>query len=188
MYAWEAPTLFHKEEGWWIPTILWLPPIKAHHYEHNYTLRLKMQLADRLLDTKKFKGFDMCKIYGNLSSIRGIESPEFVFRTGKFEPLEISLRPTYTQIHFEYPIPNILLGWIQKKPAMYLQKMVVYTKNRVNRTTAVLELLEILGNHNLWLNTKICEYYKPICPRLQVTWHLGHSNFCFFVENYKCGW
>lgn len=111
-----------------------------------------MGLVDSLLETKTFTKLGVWNTYESLRAAKGNNSKmAFVFRVGLFSQMKITFEPTGAPGHFLYFIHDILLGIIGKYKAAPLDDILGYRGKGVDHNQAVVEILEILSKHNLWL-------------------------------------
>lgn len=136
---------------------------------NGYPLPLIDELLDRVSGAKIFSKIDLRWGYNNVRIREGDEwKAAFSTRYGQYEPLVMGFGFTNTPACFQHFVNDIFRDIMDIYVVIYLDDILIFSKNEVEHEKHVREVLRRLREHQLFANPKKCD------------WHVKEVNFLGF--------
>src|SRR3989337_1805197 len=167
--AWGAPSLFVKKKDGTNGLVQDYRPINQATIQNKYPLPRINDLYDQLVGSSVFSKMDLRLGYHKIKiKNRGIPKTAFVTRYGQYEYTVMSFGLTNAPATFSRLMNSIFTEYLDKFVVVYLDDILIYTKNEEEHAEHLRLVLEKLREHRLYAKFSKCEFWLP-----EVT-YLGH--------------
>jgi hypothetical protein len=131
--------------------------------KNRYPLPLILGLLDRLCTGKIFTKLDLRGAY-NLLRIRPDDEWKTTFRTcyGHFEYMVMPFGLTNTPVVFQHLMNDIFREFMDKFVMVYLDDILIFSKNQENHDKHVRLVLATFREHGLYAKLEKCEFDKSL--------------------------
>src|ERR1041385_8573444 len=168
--AWGAPSLFVKKSDGTNRLVQDYRPINQATIQNKYPLPRIHDLYDQLAGSKVFSKLDLRLGYHQIR-VRDEDIPKiaFITRYGSYEYTVMSFGLTNSPATFSRLMNYIFMEYLDKFVVVYLDDILVYSKNEEEHAQYLRLILEKLREHKLYAKYSKCEFWIP-----EVT-YLGHG-------------
>ena len=144
-------------------------PINQATIQNNYLLPRINDLYDQLAGSSVLYKLDLRLGYHQIR-VREVDIPKtaFITRYGSYEYIVISFGLTNAPTTFSRLMNYIFMEYLDKFIVVYLDDILVYSKNKEEHAEHLRLVLEKLREHQLYAKYSKCEFWLP-----EVT-YLGH--------------
>jgi hypothetical protein len=167
--AWGAPSLFVKKKDGTNRLVQDYRPINQATIQNKYPLPRINDLYDQLAGSSVFSKLDLRLGYHQIR-VREEDIPKtaFVTRYGSYEYTVMSFGLTNAPATFSRLMNYIFMDYLDKFVVVYLDDILVYSKNKEEHAEHLRLVLERLHEHKLYAKYSKCEFWLS-----EVT-YLGH--------------
>src|SRR4051812_36179714 len=167
--AWGAPSLFVKKSDGTNRLVQDYRPINQATIHNKYPLPRINDLYDQLAGSTVFSKLDLRLGYHQIR-VRDEDIPKtaFITRYGSYEYTEMSFGLTNAPATFSRLMNYIFMEYLDKFVVVYLDDILVYSKNEEEHAEHLRLILQKLREHKLYAKYSKCEFWLP-----KVT-YLGH--------------
>ena len=167
--AWGAPSLFVKKKDGTNRLVQDYRPINQATIQNKYPLPRINDLYDQLAGSSVFSKLDLRLGYHQIR-VRKEDIPKtaFVTRYGSYEYTVMSFGLTNAPATFSRLMNYIFMEYLDKFVVVYLDDILVYSKNEEEHAEHLRLVLEKLREHQLYAKYSKCEFWLS-----EVT-YLGH--------------
>src|SRR4051812_49397793 len=167
--AWGAPSLFVKKSDGTNRLVQDYRPINQATIQNKYPLPRINDLYDQLAGSTVFSKLDLRLGYHQIR-VRKEDIPKtaFITRYGSYEYTVMSFGLTNAPATFSRLMNYIFMEYLDKFVVVYLDDILVYSKNEEEHAEHLRLILEKLQEHKLYAKYSKCEFWLP-----EVT-YLGH--------------
>ena len=167
--AWGAPSLFVKKKDGTNRLVQDYRPINQATIQNKYPLPRINDLYDQLAGSSVFSKLDLRLGYHQIR-VREEDIPKtaFVTRYGSYEYTVMSFGLTNAPATFSRLMNYIFMEYLDKFVVVYLDDILVYSKNEEEHAEHLRLVLEKLREHQLYAKYSKCEFWLS-----EVT-YLGH--------------
>jgi len=167
--AWGAPSLFVKKSDDTNRLVQDYRPINQATIQNKYPLRRINDLYDQLAGSKVFSKLDLRLGYHQIRVLEeDIPKTAFITRYGSYEYTIMSFGLTNAPATFSQLMNYIFMEYLDKFVVVYLDDILVYSKNKEEHAEHPRLILAKLQEHKLYAKYSKCELWLP-----EVT-YLGH--------------
>src|SRR3954471_24703206 len=160
--AWGAPSLFVKKSDGTNRLVHVYRPINQAHIQNNYPLPRINDLYDQLAGSKVFSKLDLRLGYHQIRvSDEDIPKTAFITRYGSYEYTVMSFGLTNAPATFSRSMNYIFMEYVDKFVVVYLDDILVYSKNEEEHAEHIRLILEKLREHKLYAKYSKCEFWLP---------------------------
>ena len=166
---WGAPSLFVKKKDGTNRLVQDYRPINQATIQNKYPLPRINDLYDQLAGSSVFSKLDLRLGYHQIR-VREEDIPKtaFVTRYGSYEYTVMSFGLTNAPATFSRLMNYIFMDYLDKFVVVYLDDILVFSKNEEEHAEHLRLVLEKLREHQLYAKFSKCEFWLP-----EVT-YLGH--------------
>jgi hypothetical protein len=145
-------------------------PLNAVTIKNKYPLPRIDVLFDQLVGAKVFSKIDLCSGYHQIK-IRASDIPKTAFSTryGLYEFLVMSFGLTNAPAYFMYLMNSVFMPELDKFVVVFIDDILVYSKNEAEHTKHLHTVLQRLRDHQLYAKLSKCEFW------LKEIKFLGHT-------------
>jgi len=167
--AWGAPSLFVKKKDGTNRLVQDYRPINQATIQNKYPLPRINDLYDQLAGSTVFSKLDLRLGYHQIR-VRKEDIPKtaFVTRYGSYEYTVMSFGLTNAPATFSRLMNYIFMDYLDKFVVVYLDDILVFSKNKEEHTEQLRLVLDKLREHKLYAKYSKCEFWLD-----EVT-YLGH--------------
>src|SRR3954469_11802672 len=167
--AWGAPSLFVKKSDGTNRLFQDYRPINQVTIQNKYPLPRINDLYDHLAGSKVFSKLDLRLGYHQIR-VRDVDIPKTAFITlyGSYEYTIMSFGLTNAPATFSRLMNYIFMEYLDNFVVVYLDDILIYSKNEEEHVEHLRLILEKLREHKLYAKYSKCEFWLP-----EVTF-LGH--------------
>jgi hypothetical protein len=166
---WGCPALFVKKDES-LRLCIDYRPLNAVTIKNKYPLPRIDVLFDQLVGAKVFSKIDLRSGYHQIK-IRGSDIPKTAFSTryGLYEFLVMSFGLTNAQAYFMYLMNSVLIPKLDKFVVVFIDDILVYSKNEEEHVGHLHVVLQRLREHRLYAKLSKCDFW------LKEIKFLGHT-------------
>src|SRR6266566_134699 len=167
--AWGAPSLFVKKKDGTNRLVQDYRPINQATIQNKYPLPRINDLYDQLTGSSVFSKLDLRLGYHQIR-VRKEDIPKtaFVTRYGSYEYTVMSFGLTNAPATFSRLMNYIFMDYLDKFVVVYLDDILIYSKNEEKHAEHLRLVLEKLREHQLYAKYSKCEFW------LSKVTYLGH--------------
>jgi hypothetical protein len=167
---WGCPALFVKKKDESLRLCVDYHPLNAVTIKNKYPLPRIDVLFDQLVEAKVFSKIDLRSGYHQIK-IRASDIPKTTFSTryGLYEYLVMSFGLTNAPAYFMYLMNSIFTPELDKSVVVFIDDILVYSKNEDEHTEHLHIVLQRLRDHRLYAKLSKCEFW------LKEIKFLGHT-------------
>jgi hypothetical protein len=167
---WGCPALFVKKKDESLRLCVDYRPLNAVTIKNKYPLPRIDVLFDQLVGAKVFSKIDLRSGYHQIK-IRASDIPKTAFSTryGLYEYLVISFGLTNALAYFMYLMNSVFLPELDKFVVVFIDDILVYSKNEDEHTEHLHIVLQRLRDHHLYAKLSKCDFW------LREIKFLGHT-------------
>jgi hypothetical protein len=167
---WECPTLFVKKKDESLRLCIDYRPLNAVTIKNKYPLPRIDVLFDQLVGAKLFSKIDLRSGYHQIK-IRASDIPKTTFSTryGLYEFLVMSFGLTNAPAYFMYLMNSIFMPELDKFVVVFIDDILVYSKNEEEHVVHLHVVLQHLREHHLYAKLSKCDFW------LKEIKFLGHT-------------
>jgi hypothetical protein len=167
---WGCPTLFVKKKDESLRLCVDYRPLNAVTIKNKYPLPCIDVLLDQLVGAKVFSKIDLRSGYHQIK-IRASDIPKMAFSTryGLYEYLVMSFGLTNVPAYFMYLMNSVFMPELDKFVVVFIDDILVYSKNEVEHTMHLHIVLQRLRDHRLYAKFSKCDFW------LREIKFLGHT-------------
>jgi hypothetical protein len=167
---WGCPTLFVKKKDASLRLCVDYRPLNAVTIKNKYPLPRIDVLFDQLVGAKVFSKIDLRSGYHQIK-IRASDIPKTAFSTryGLYEYLVMSFGLTNAPAYFMYLMNSMFMPELDKFVVVFIDDILVYSKNEDEHTEHLHIVLQRLRDHRLYAKLSKCEFW------LREIKFLGHT-------------
>jgi hypothetical protein len=167
---WGCPALFVKKKDESLRMCVDYRPLNAVTVKNKYPLPRIDVLFDQLVGAKVFSKTDLRSGYHQIK-IRTSDIPKTAFSTryGLYEFLVMSFGLTNALAYFMYLMNSVFMPELDKFVAVFIDDILVYSKNEAEHTKHLHTVLQRLRDHQLYAKLSKCEFW------LKEIKFLGHT-------------
>jgi hypothetical protein len=167
---WGCPFLFVKKKDESLRLCVDYRPLNAVTIKNKYPLPRIDVLFDQLVGAKVFSKIDLCSGYHQIK-IRASDVPKTAFSTryGRYEYLVMSFRLTNAPAYFMYLMNPVFMLELDKFLVVFIDDILVYSKNEAEHTKQLHTVLQRLHDHQLYAKLSKCDFW------LREIKFLGHT-------------
>jgi hypothetical protein len=167
---WGCPALFVKKKDESLRMCVDYRPLNAVTIKNKYPLPRIDVLFDQLLGAKVFSKIDLRSGYHQIK-IRTSDIPKTAFSTryGLYEFLVMSFGLTNAPAYFMYLMNSVFMPELDKFVVVFIDDILVYSKNEAEHTKHLHTVLQRLRDHQLYAKLSKCEFW------LKEIKFLGHT-------------
>jgi hypothetical protein len=165
---WGCPVLFvKKKKDNSLRMCMDYRPLNAVTNKNKYPLPQIDILFDQLSKAKVFSKIDLRSGYHQIK-IRPQDIPKTVFssRYGLYEYLVISFGLTNAPVYFMYLMNSVFMPKLDKFVIMFIDDILVYSKNEQDHAEHLRIVLTRLRDHQLYAKFSKCEFWLKTIPFL----------------------
>jgi hypothetical protein len=168
--AWGCPALFVKKKDESLRMCVDYRPLNAVTIKNKYPLPRIDVLFDQLVGAKVFSKIDLRSGYHQIK-IRARDIPKTAFSTryGLYEFLVMSFGLTNAPAYFMYLMNLVFMPELDKFMVIFIDDILVYSKNEDEHTEHLHIVLQLLRDHRLYAKLSKCEFW------LREIKFLGHT-------------
>jgi hypothetical protein len=167
---WECPALFVKKKDESLRLCVDYRPLDAVTIKNKYLLPRIDVLFDQLVGAKVFSKIDLRSGYHQIK-IRASDIPKTAFSTryGLYEYLVMSIGLTNAPTYFMYLMNSVFMPELDKFVVVFIDNILVYSKNEDEHTEHLHIILQRLRDHRLYAKLSKCDFW------LRAIKFLGHT-------------
>jgi hypothetical protein len=167
---WGCPALFVKKKDESLRMCVDYRPLNAVTIKNKYPLPRIDVLFDQLVGAKVFTKIDLRSGYHQIK-IRASDIPKTAFSTryGLYEFLVMSFGLTNAPTYFMYLMNSVFMPELDKFMVVFIDDILVYSKNEAEHTKHLHTVLQRLRDHQLYAKLSKCEFW------LKEIKFLGHT-------------
>jgi hypothetical protein len=167
---WGCPTLFMKKKDESLRLCIDYRPLNAVTIKNKYPLPRIDVLFDQLVGAKVFSKIDLRSGYHQIK-IRASDIPKtaFLTRYGLYEFLVMSFGLTNALAYFMYLMNSVFMLELDKFVVVFIDDILVYSKNEEEHTVHLHVVLQRLREHHLYAKLSKCDFW------LKEIKFLGHT-------------
>jgi hypothetical protein len=167
---WECPALFVKKKDESLRMCVDYLPLNAVTIKNKYPLPCINVLFDQLVGAKVFSKIDLRSGYHQIK-IRASDIPKTAFSTryGLYEFLVMSFGLTNALAYFMYLMNSVFMPELDKFVVVFIDDILVYSKNEDEHTEHLHIVLQRLRDHRLYAKLSKCDFW------LREIKFLGHT-------------
>jgi hypothetical protein len=167
---WGCPALFVKKKDESLRLCIDYRPLKAVTIKNKYPFPRIDVLFDQLVRAKVFSKIDLCSGYHQIK-IRASDIPKTAFSTryGLYEYLVMSFGLTNAPAYFMYLMNSIFMPKLDKFVVVFINDILVYSKNEEEHAGHLHVVLQRLREHRLYAKLSKCDFW------LKEIKFLGHT-------------
>jgi hypothetical protein len=167
---WGCSALFVKKKDESLRMCVDYRPLNAVTIKNKYPLPRIDVLFDQLVGAKVFSKIDLRSGYHQIK-IRASDIPKTAFSTryGLYEFLVMSFALTNAPAYFMYLMNSVFMPEMDKFVVVFIDDILVYSKNEAEHTEHLHIVLQRLRNHRLCAKLSKCEFW------LREIKFLGHT-------------
>jgi hypothetical protein len=167
---WGCPALFMKKKDESLRLCIDYRPLNAVTIKNKYPLPRIDVLFDQLVGAKVFSKIDLRSGYHQIK-IRASDIPKAAFSTryGLYEYLVMSFRLTNAPAYFMYLMNSVLMPELDKFVVVFIEDILVYSKNETEHYKHLHIVLQRLREHRLYTKLSKCDFW------LKEIKFLGHT-------------
>jgi hypothetical protein len=156
---WGCPTLFVKKKDESLKMCVDYRPLNAVTIKNKYPLPRIDVLFDQLVGAKVFSKIDLRSGYHQIK-IRASDIPKTAFSTryGLYEFLVMSFGLTNALAYFMYLMNSVFMPELDKFVVVFIDDILVYSKNEAEHTKHLHTVLQRLRDHRLYAKLSKCEF------------------------------
>jgi hypothetical protein len=157
---WGCPALFVKKKDESLRLCVDYRPLNAVTIKNKYPLPLIDVLFDQLVGAKVFSKIDLHSDYHQIK-IRASDIPKTAFSTryGLYEYLVMSFGLTNAPTYFMYLINSVFMPELDKFVVVFIDYILVYSKNEDEHTKHLHIVLQRLHDHHLYAKLSKCDFW-----------------------------
>jgi hypothetical protein len=167
---WGCPALFVKKKDESLRLCVDYRPLNAVTIKNKYPLPRINVLFDQLVGAKVFSKIDLRSGYHQIR-IRASDIPKTAFSTryGLYEYLVMSFGLTNAPAYFMYLMNSVLMPELDKFVVVFIDDILVYSKNEDDHVKHLHIVLQRLCDHRLYAKLSKCDFW------LKEIKFLGHT-------------
>jgi hypothetical protein len=167
---WGCPALFMKKKDESLRMCVDYRPLNAVTIKNKYPLPRIDVLFDQLVGAKVFSKIDLRSGYHQIK-IRASDIPKTAFSTryGLYEFLVMSFGLTNAPAYFMYLMNSVFMPELDKSVVVFIDDILVYSKNEAEHTKHLHTVLQRLRDHQLYAKLSKCDFW------LREIKFLGHT-------------
>jgi hypothetical protein len=167
---WGCPALFVKKKDESLRLCVDYRPLNAVTIKNKYPLPRIDVLFDQLVGAKVFSKIDIRSGYHQIK-IKASDVPKTVFSTryGLYEYLVMSFGLTNAPAYFMYLMNSVFMPELDKFVVVFIDDILVYSKNEAEHTEHLHIVLQRLRDHRLYAKLSKCDFW------LKEIKFLGHT-------------
>jgi hypothetical protein len=167
---WGCPALFVKKKDESLSLCIDYRPLNAVTIKNKYHLPRIDVLFDQLVGAKVFSKIDLRSGYHQIK-IRASDIPKTAFSTryGLYEYLVMSFGLTNAPAYFMYLMNSIFMPGLDKFMVVFIDDILVYSKNEEEHAGHLHIVLQRLREHRLYAKLSKCDFW------LKEIKFLGHT-------------
>jgi hypothetical protein len=167
---WGCPALLVKKKDESLRLCVDYRPINAVTIKNKYLLPCIDVLFDQLVGAKVFSKIDLRSGYHQIK-IRASDIPNTAFSTryGLYEYLVMSFELTNAPAYFMYLMNSVFMPELDKFVVVFIDDILVYSKNEDEHTEHLHIVLQRLRDHRLYAKLSKCDFW------LREIKFLGHT-------------
>jgi hypothetical protein len=167
---WGCPALFVKKKDESLRMCVDYRPLNAVTIKNKYPLPRIDVLFDQLVGAKVFSKIDLRSGYHQIK-IRASDIPKTAFSTryGLYEFLVMSFGLTNAPAYFMYLMNSVFMPELDKFVVVFIDDILVYSKNEAEHTKHLHTVLQRLRDHQLYAKLSKCDFW------LREIKFLGHT-------------
>jgi hypothetical protein len=167
---WGCPALFVKKKDESLRLCVDYRPLNAVTIKNKYPLPRIDVLFDHLVGAKVFSKIDLRSGYHQIK-IRASDIPKTTFSTryGLYEYLVMSFGLTNAPAYFMYLINSVFMLELDKFVVVFIDDILVYSKNEAEHAEHLHIVLQRLRDHRLYAKLSKCDFW------LKEIKFLGHT-------------
>jgi hypothetical protein len=167
---WGCPTLFVKKKDESLRLCIDYRPLNAVTIRNKYPLPRIDVLFDQLVRAKVFSRIDLRSGYHQIK-IRASDIPKTAFSTryGLYEFLVMLFGLTNAPAYFMYPMNSVFMPELDKFVVVFIDDILVYSKNEEEHVGHLHVVLQRLREHHLYAKLSKCDFW------LKEIKFLGHT-------------
>jgi hypothetical protein len=156
---WGCPALFVKKKDDSLRLCVDYRPLNAVTIKNKYSLPRSDVLFDQLVGDKVFSKLDLRSGYHQIK-IRASDIPKTAFSTryGLYEYLVMSFRLTNAPAYFLYLLNSVFMPELDKFVVVFIDDILVYSKNEAEHTKHLHTVLQRLCDHQLYAKLSKCDF------------------------------
>jgi hypothetical protein len=156
---WGCPALFVKKKDESLRLCVDYRPLNAITIKNKYPLPLIDVLFDQLVGAKVFSKIDLRSGYHQIK-IRASDIPKITFSTryGLYEYLVMSFGLTNAPAYFMYLMNSVFMPELDKFVVVFIDDVLVYSKNEAEHTKHLHTILQRLCDHQLYAKLSKCDF------------------------------
>jgi hypothetical protein len=157
---WGCPALFVKKKDESLRLCVDYRPLNAVTIENKYLLPRIDVLFDQLVGAKVFSKIDLRSGYHQMK-IRANDIPKTAFSTryGLYEYLVMSFGLTNAPAYFMYLMNSAFMPELDKFVVVFIDDILVYSKNEDEHTEHLHIVLQRLCDHHLYAKLSKCDFW-----------------------------
>jgi hypothetical protein len=157
---WGCPALFVKKKDESLRLCVDYRPLNAVTIKNKYPLPRIDVLFDQLVGAKVFSKIDLRSGYHQIK-IRASDIPKMAFSTryGLYEYLVMSFGLTNTLTYFMYLMNSIFMPELDKFVVVFIDDILVYSRNEQEHTMHLHTVLQRLRDHRLYAKLSKCDFW-----------------------------
>jgi hypothetical protein len=167
---WGCPALFVKKKDESLRLCVDYRPLNVVTIKNKYLLPRIDVLFDQLVGAKVFSKIDLHSGYHQIK-IRASDIPKTAFSTryGLYEYLVMSFGLTNALAYFMYLMNSVFMPELDKFVVVFIDDILVYSKNEAEHTKHLHTVLQRLRDHHLYAKLSKCDFW------LREIKFLGHT-------------
>jgi hypothetical protein len=167
---WRCPALFVKKKDKSLRLCIDYHLLNVVTIKNKYSLPCIDVLFDQLVGAKVFYEIDLRSGYHQIK-IRASDIPKTAFSTryGMYEYLVLSFGLTNAPAYFMYLMNSIFMPVLNKFVVVFIDDILVYSKNEVEHAKHLHTILQRLREHRLYAKLSKCDFW------LKEIKFLGHT-------------
>jgi hypothetical protein len=167
---WGCPALFVQKKDESLRLCVDYHPLNAVTIKNKYPLPRIDVLFDQLVGTKVFSKIDLRSGYHQIK-VRASDIPKTAFstRSGLYEYLVMSFGLTNAPAYFMYLMNSVFMLELDKFVVVFVDDILVYSKNEAEHTKHLHTVLQRLRDHKLYAKLSKCDFW------LREIKFLGHT-------------
>jgi hypothetical protein len=167
---WGCPALFMKKKDESLRLCVDYRPLNAVTIKNKYPLPRIDVLFDQLVGAQVFSKIDLRSGYHHIK-IRASYIPKIAFSTryGLYEYLVMSFGLTNAPTYFMYLMNSVFMLELAKFVVVFIDDILVYSKNEAEHTKHLHTVLQRLRDHQLYAKLSKCDFW------LKEIKFLGHT-------------
>jgi hypothetical protein len=167
---WGCPALFIKKKDESLRLCIDYRPLNAVTIKNKYPLPRIDVLFDQLVGAKVFSKIDLCSGYHQIKIwARDIPKTTFSTRYGMYEYMVMSFGLTNEPAYFMYLMNSVFMPELDKFVVVFIDDILVYSKNETEHTKHLHTVLQRLREHHLYAKLSQCGFW------LKEIKFLGHT-------------